>query len=322
MGNFQKLSVLKNKVYDALDPLITQDYVLLDIPDHKNIGDNLIWAGELKYLSRLKYRMLYSSNLYLTDFSKIPNNCTILLNGGGNFGDLWRVVQNFRNKVIQNFPNNKIVIFPVSVHYEDINNLKKDAEIFNSHRDISICVRDIRSYDLLKKNFNSKIFLIPDMAFCLDFNDAVSLQKTNKTLLLLRKDKEANPEIEEIIRHNLNGRSYQTADWPTFSDRVPLTEKFMKVFDKKIAKHLIKVPLLGSLIDPKHGIKNKNSMDNYIRIGVDFINEFDEIYSTRLHVFILSVLLNKKVYIIDNSYGKNSNFYKTWMYDFENVELL
>ena len=56
--------------------------------------------------------------------------------------------------------------------------------------------------------------------------------------------------------------------------------------------------------------------------GVKFINEYEEVYTTRLHGYILSVLLAKRVYMIDNSYGKNSNFYNTWMTDFENSYLL
>ena len=43
-----------------------------------------------------------------------------------------------------------------------------------------------------------------------------------------------------------------------------------------------------------------------INKGVRFISKYKEIYTTRLHVSILSTLIEKKHYIIDNSYGKNN----------------
>lgn len=59
-----------------------------------------------------------------------------------------------------------------------------------------------------------------------------------------------------------------------------------------------------------------------IRIGVKFIKRYDYIYSTRLHGIILSLLCQKRVTAIDNSYGKNLNFIKTWLDDVDELYLL
>ena len=50
----------------------------------------------------------------------------------------------------------------------------------------------------------------------------------------------------------------------------------------------------------------------YINCGINFINSYYEIYSTRLHISILSILMRKKLHVIDNSYGKTSSFMNTW----------
>ena len=60
----------------------------------------------------------------------------------------------------------------------------------------------------------------------------------------------------------------------------------------------------------------------YIRKGIHFVNGYDIVYTTRLHVAILSVLLNKQVYFFDNSYGKNSALYNTWLLEFPNIKLV
>ena len=55
--------------------------------------------------------------------------------------------------------------------------------------------------------------------------------------------------------------------------------------------------------------------------GVRFISPYREVETTRLHGCILSILLGKKITLIDNSYGKNGNFYNTWLSDLDNVTL-
>lgn len=54
---FLKLNFMNNRNIEKLQeiiirnlvPKINEDYALLDIPNHCNIGDNLIWEGELNF---------------------------------------------------------------------------------------------------------------------------------------------------------------------------------------------------------------------------------------------------------------------------------
>src|SRR5215216_5061413 len=122
-SNTDRLLKLKQLIYDSLDTLIDRDYCLLDIPDHPNIGDQLIYEGELDYLKRFNYKMLYESNDKYENISKISINSLILLHGGGNFGDYWSSHQAFRKKIIQKFPTNRIIIFPQTVFYRRTENV-------------------------------------------------------------------------------------------------------------------------------------------------------------------------------------------------------
>lgn len=320
--NQASLDKLKNLIYTSLDPLIQSDYCLLDIPDHKNIGDNLIWSGELEYLKRLPYKMLYSANWIYCQFPKIPAGKTILLHGGGNFGDLWRHHQEFRLKVISQFKQSKIILFPQTVYYKDVEVLKRDAAVFNEHPDLTIGARDSVTYDILKKYFyKNTILLLPDMAFCLDLTKDIRTQPTNKVLLMERTDKELQQKIDlqNLLAPEDKGKQLQVRDWPGHNNS-NFVESFTNAvdqFDIKVSKRLIKVPFINRLIDPRHGMKPRNARANYIQSGIDFINKYDSVYTTRLHGYILSVLLNKQVYVMDNSYGKNSSFFNTWMKDFE-----
>lgn len=324
--NKSNIQELRNIIYSNLDPIINKDFCLLDVPDYENIGDNLIWGGELAYLNRLPYQMRYTSSAYLCQKHKIPANTVLLLTGGGNFGDLWRVFHNFRNTIISNFKEHRIVMFPQSVHYQNLENLEKDKKIYSEHKDLTFCARDKPTYEFFKKHFTkNNVVLVPDMAFCLNLEKYHTEEQSGKILWMHRNDKEANSSYTmESIVPEFERQFLDMEDWPTYelSPSEKRKKEFIDRYDIAISKRLLKLPLMDRIIDSKHGMLNRNSLDTHMQMGINFINQYDKIYSTRLHGFILSVLLNKEVNILDNSYGKNSNFYKTWLAGFHKTQLL
>lgn len=324
--NITQLQGIKSKIEETLTPLITKDYCLLDVPSpHPNIGDHLIWAGELAFLSNLKQKLVYSSNFHLFQENRIPSDCIILLHGGGNFGDVWRLHQQFRIDVIKRFKEHKIIIFPQTVYYSNEKLLMEDAAIFNEHPDLTICVRDEVSYALLKKHFlKNTILLVPDMAFCLDFSERIKVAKSPRTLILKRNDKELNTNINLAQLGAASGNKVDVMDWPTFniSGLDSLAYRLKNKVNVALSNFLIKIPVLRNMVDPRYGIIKLNEHERLAQIGIDFLNQYDLVYTTRLHVFILSILLDKKAIMIDNSYGKNSQFYNAWLSDFENVSLM
>lgn len=176
--NREKITQLRQLIIKQLCPLINNDYVLLDIPNHSNIGDNLIWEGELLFLKQnlSQYNMRYSANFINCDLSNVSSNDIILMHGGGNWGDLYPACQNLRVKVVKKFPHNRIIIFPQTVFYNDKSKLKLECSVFNSHSDIHICLRDEVSYNILKEYISEdKLLLLPDMAFFIDIQSEKNL---------------------------------------------------------------------------------------------------------------------------------------------------
>lgn len=325
-SNGRKLSALRTLIYRSLDPMIREDYSLLDVPNHFNIGDQLICEGELTYLRRLPYNRLYMANLTYCDFKRMPPDGLILLHGGGNFGDLWRWHQDFKIEVVRAFPKSKIIIFPQTVYYSDETLLQRDAQLFGAHPDLTICARDRKSYEILKNNFaNNTVLLIPDMAFCLDLEKYRTDDATNKILLLKREDKELDPAFDvRGMKEQINtDKKIEVRDWPCMERNLntKMNNLRIKTVDT-ISTFLVKKTGFTSRVDHSYGLKRKDLSKWYMHMGINFINEYDEVYTTRLHGYILSVLLDKKVNLVDNSYGKNSTFYNTWMKEFENSCLI
>lgn len=323
-SNKENIIKLQEVVSNNITPLINNDFVLLDIPNHRNIGDSLIWKGELEYFKTLEYKCLRQFNRYTFKNNHIQSKTTvILLHGGGNFGDIYPSSQNFKKEIVRSFPNNRIIIMPQTIFYEDESNKQADFNIFNKHDDLYICVRDIKSFDIICDYFpKERILLTPDMAFFIDLDKQLNSHKTGNVLFLNRTDTE---KVDNKYLNLLKNETYDTLDWPTYnskSGKLNVLSNYIEALDGKLSNIFKHVPILNYFIDDSYGFKNRNNMDRHIHSGINFINRYDKIYTTRLHGMILSVLLDKEIVILDNSYGKNRGFYDAWLKDFHNLTLI
>ncbi len=314
MTSEQLINKLQETIHNKLDYLIDRDFVLLDIPYHNNFGDTLIWEGELEFLKKTGHRLLYQSDCLNYNKDKISEESLILLHGGGNFGDLWVMHNDFRKKVITENPNNKIIIFPQTVYYQNEENMFGDAKLYSKHKDITICARDSKSYDLLKKHFSNKILLVPDMALFVNIDKFISTtEKKNSSLFFKRTDKELLSEIKpSFVPDNAD-----TADWVNPDSKIINRIAYSRAIISSLYRFNKK--LLSKYLD-YYWLNCRK--DQHIRLAVNQINPYEKIYATRLHCCILSILLDKRIYLIDNSYGKNSSFYETWLRELANIKLM
>lgn len=326
MQNSNKENIIKLQeiISNRITPLINNDFVLLDIPNHRNIGDSLIWKGELEYFKTLKYKCLRQFNRYTFKNNHIQSeNTVILLHGGGNFGDIYPSSQNFKKEIVSHFPDNRIIIMPQTIFYEEESKKIGDFELFRKHKDLYICVRDIKSYDLISDLFpKERILLTPDMAFFIDLDKYITKNDVEKALFLNRTDAE---KVDDKYLTLLEGQTFDTLDWPTYNssnNKLNVLSNYIEALDGKLSKRLKYVPIINRFIDDAYGFKNRNNMELHIKAGIDFINEYSRVYTTRLHGMILSVLLDKEIVILDNSYGKNRGFYEAWLKGFQKLTLV
>lgn len=305
MTGIEKKYQLQTLIEHTLSPLINHDYWLLEVPYYTNVGDTLIWQGELDFLRKLPYKCKGMSSFETPIPDGIGINDIIMLQGGGNFGDLWAYPQEYRMRVIEKYPNNRIIILPQTVWFEDEANMVSCARLLEKNPKLTICARDNLSYNILKKNFNNHILLVPDMAFCMDLKKWEIYPEVNEMLLLKREDKELN--MTEKLKLLESDISISITDWPTFRER-----SWQKQWFRRIKKY---TPFL-------YDWYAKNIFRPYmINSGIKLISTHKKIYSTRLHAAILSIMLGKAEDLtwFDNSYDKNSSFYETWLKDVDGI---
>lgn len=323
MNCTEKVFQLKQNIKDVLTPLIDNDYLYLDLPYHSNLGDTLIWQGTLDFLKQIPYKCLYSCSVngkkYINIIKK-NHSPIILFHGGGNFGDLWVLHNNFRKKIISEFPNHKIIVLPQTVFYNDSKHLEEDALFYSNYPNVSICARDIKSYNILKENFHKNtIYLLPDMAFCMNINEYDRCHhEVKESLFIKRLDKELafNGNYSSVPKNTI------TSDWPTFMNNEYKEYIYLKILNRYCGAidRRLKTNINNIITDLywKTVLRKKN-----VNLAINFIDKYKNIYTTRLHAAILGVILNKtNITVFDNFYGKNSSFVNTWLSDVDSIRLI
>lgn len=316
MTQEEKVRQLSSLVEDRLMPLIDHDYVLYGLPYYTNIGDTLIWEGTLEFLNKVPFKCkgVCGWNEYPNE--NVANDNIVLIQGGGYFGDVWRNGWQYVLDGIRFYKSNKIIILPQSIYYYDDSLRDADASYLSEFKNLTICARDEKSCEFAKRYFQNNVMLVPDMAFCIKKNylNRWRVPSTDKVLLLKRCDKELVSDNVEIPETNV-----EVHDWPTIESKTDSEERFEKAI-KKLKKAQRKLPRLKTAFQRmEDGLYYHLYRKQMTSRGVSFVSSYSKIYTTRLHVMILSVLLGKEVHIIDNSYGKLSGCYETWLKDVEGV---
>ena len=328
-------SKLRDIIQQQLAPLIDSDYVFLEIPFYPNPGDIAIWKGTRDFLAELPHKCLYTASLRSCELPEISSNTIILLQGGGNFGDLYSLNQDFRNRIIQCYPDNRIIILPQTVHYNSARSLRRDVQIMRAHKHLTICARDRKSYQFLRRyGFSRHILLVPDMAFycSLDAWKEYIVSPIKESLLVQRGDAEfkrphpGHHRTPSNSPYKVGGRShlqlplqrgresrglefiYKATDCHDW-EFIRLNDSITQTYEQYSSR------LCPATYEAYNDFLINEYYPHALQSAISQLSSYKQIYSTRLHAAIISFMLGKDVVLLDNSYGKNSAFYETWWKD-------
>ncbi len=260
-----------------------------------NIGDALlaVAAQELFSRSGLSPELYQSLEDGITSFNMVYG-------GGGGFIPDWNSLPWF----IDIFSDSRIkrcIVLPQSVN--DCDHL---LGVFDER--FTVFCRDWNSFSYCKsRNDRARFLVSDDIALSLDAQDFLSnnqseptfdelclkqrledslvvLPDGKKVLLLLRNDREGILGAQKEVCHGFN------------------------TFDLS-ALH-------------SDDCENRDINNRYAKIFLSLINQADIVLSDRLHGTIGAFLMNKEVYMLDNSYGKLSNVFELSLSTYPNVHFL
>ncbi len=338
----------------SLDQLGTiQECVLLNYPDYPNIGDHLIGLGTLVYLlhhcqAKVNY-LAGLQNFRAEQLQERIGQGIIILQGGGNLGDLWYEHQSFREEIISQYHNRRIIIMPQTIHFQSQARLDHTAQVFNAHPDLTILVRDRHSESLARNHFNQcRIIPAPDMAFWLVDLPwlpwfQLNFQQYGHPLYHCRKDAEMPPLFQP---ENLPLRKMTVADWlppaqwlerqmitpdsPWYWQLPGVVRLYRELWQKRLSQTTAWLAyhpwhywhpynkLWQALPEP---LMARESW-HYCYQGIYQFNRYPCVITNRLHGHILCVLLGIPHVFLPNSYGKNQLWYETWTSQIANVRFV
>ncbi len=286
--------------HDFLLELIgNKSFIYVDMPVYGNIGDLLIMQGTLKFFENNNLVPRIVAPIFAFDVGWIQPDEVVVFQGGGNFGDLYAGMQPLREKVAQEKQHNRIIILPQTIHFSSAEAMAKSVTIFQQHNDVHLCVRDENSYQLAKQ-FTKQAYLAPDMAHHL-FPIKSSPPQPKTTLLLSRTD-------DEKAVTKLENTPYTTVtDWP---ELIGKREKNFRRF--YLAIRLFYRTGLGSLGNRIFAKLWPAYASTLIQDAIELFDRHEYIVTDRLHGHILASLMSKPHTVMDNSYGKNSGYFKVW----------
>ena len=286
----------------ALEPFILDEpYALVDFPNHSNVGDSAIWAGEMAYLRRYAPQPpAYVCSIPDFSMDELLERCPtgpIFIHGGGNFGDIWLPHQEFRNQLLERTKGRQLIQLPQSIHFSSMEKLEEVARLIEAHGSFTLFVRDQESYDLARRHFQCETILCPDMAF---FIGPIPRPRRPDidVLCLLRTDIE---RVELASQGDL-GADVRVRDW---------------LGEPKAELHLARA-WGGASALATHGPQAtrfgvyKAAADLRVRRGTRLLASGRAIVTDRLHTHILSLLLGIPHAVLDNSYGKVGRFISCW----------
>jgi pyruvyl transferase EpsI len=274
--------------------MIHNRVVLVDTPVHGNLGDQAIAVAEKQILDRKCPNKKYTevTAIDINRLEKIyagltPKKHIILVHGGGFLGTLWPEEEYRFRRIIKAFHNNKIIVFPQTVTFDlsteaGRNFCEESRHIYYSHPDLTIMVREKKSYDFMKENMPKiKVALLPDIVTMLELD---SVGEPRKDILLCMR-----ADSEKII-----------------SDKD--TDRIISILKNKYSDYEIHVTdmVLDHFICPQ---KRVFEVENKIK-------QFEQhkmVVTDRLHGMIFAAITNTPCIAMGNINGKVKSVYETWL---------
>ena len=272
---------------------------LVGFPDHANVGDAAIWAGERALLERLGARVTYVSDERRFDPAALRARVgegPVFLHGGGNLGDLWLHHQVFREKALQALAGSPVVQLPQSIHFGERENLARARRVFASHPRLTLLLRDQSSLELARNEFaEATSVLCPDMALALGLLSRSSAPG-HDVVIVGRRDHERAPGSGAASIQGLG----PVFDWGSEGLPAAGLRRGLRLLLRPTAVFHLRAHVWDALARRQ------------VAAGVRLLSRGRVVLTDRLHGHILALQLRIPHVVIDNSYGKLSSFLEAW----------
>ncbi len=287
---FMKESNSRNHFYQFRSKNEKHIYMFF-CPDYGNLGDVGIYLAQMEFLASClpEYELVEIPVAKTLDGiawfrQKTTKGDLVVLSGGGFFGDLYPLMEVYRQLIVGNFNSVPIVSFPQSIFFSDTQKgcklLHESRKTYSNHPDLTLIGRDLISYHFIMKNFPCcSHFCLPDIVLSMQKSD----QNDRKGVVFCwRQDFESG-----VL--STDKSLIESAVKPGFKSAI--------YTDTRIASEDFSV---------------QNLMVNYHRL-IQTFRSAELVVTDRLHGMLFCYQTNTPCLIVNDKNSKVVNFYHTWL---------
>lgn len=316
------LEALRDRTRKTLSEVIgaETDVAIVDAPNQRNVGDTLIWAGELAYLESMGKRVAHVADLWSFDAAALRRAMprgVVLLHGGGNLGDLWLGHQKLREHVARSLPDYRIVQLPQSIQFTDPARAASADDALGGHPDFHLLVREHLSIEKAER-------LLPTVttSFCHDM--ALGWSPIGKrgdgdtgrsVLAIARADHEASSGLSGVDADWIPGANIDVTDWHLTGAKKAAWSAARAVAAgfRLYARGRRKVGGLPVGLPDRVSAANLRAINRLnVAAATELYARSKVVVTDRLHAHVLAALLGQPHVVLDNNYRKISSIYEEY----------
>ena len=288
---------------------------LVNFPLHDNPGDSAIWLGQTALLEALgvSSRQRRSFSNVLGQYA--PSSCapTVLVRGGGYFGDLWRVEFESFHHACARYKGCRLIFMPQTIGTISQESLDRVRRSISLHGDVHLLVRDQRSLEFARREFPStESTLCPDSAVVMSKAYLLGLageppSGLPKRRVIARTDLESSGLLaERASARGIDVVDFLSSEQSRQNTLFRWSHEFVRArFPRYVARWLLAEVL------PRTGVFELHARTELGR-GLSLLVGAELIVTDRLHVSILSAILGTNVLVVDTGYGKLRAYFEAW----------
>ncbi|KQQ10900.1 polysaccharide pyruvyl transferase family protein [Rathayibacter sp. Leaf296] len=264
-----------------------------DFPDYANIGDSAIAQGQYVYWHGRQIDILSTSSFHtMPPRLYSATGAAVYINGGGNFGGLYKEHGEHRYSLAERLPTETLLIQgPQSIHWASPSDRDEFLRRMAPREQLRIAVRDHDSFDDLKDDVE-QLVLSPDAVHLL--GPVPAPDPTRKEVRLIRRDPESAGGLGEGI------------DWP--QDQ-PITRA-----TAWLTHRTKELPFLRSVVPTANALWEPRSRRR-LATGLALLAQGETVVTDRLHGMLIALQLGRPVKVRDNRIGKLHKYVDTWLAD-------
>lgn len=280
--------------YDALFDGV-KEVVVVDYPDHPNVGDSAIALGQSAYFASRDISVAAVYCIGTLQRSALRSKRPVVLTGGGNIAGFFDQIDQHRWRVARDLRSSTTLIqAPQSVHFVTAQAEEEFRRTFAARPGLRMAVRDAAAVEAIKGTIPD-VHLAPDAVHNLGLIPAPDA--VQDTVVLARRDRESGATPPG---------SGSGVDW--LKDEKALRRRTWLRWKARF------MGPLGGLLNPSPAGWHRIAEQRLDR-GVRLLSQGETVVTDRLHAMLIGLQMGRRVVAIDNNNQKLSKYAATWFAD-------